>query len=168
MTPDADSIRISIHALRVEGDKANVMRGTTLPQFLSTPSGWRATLYPGRVSGCHSRCISIHALRVEGDGLRIARVPPCRISIHALRVEGDGNHNRRVVSKEWISIHALRVEGDLTMFPWSLKQPQFLSTPSGWRATAFMLLIVYALSAFLSTPSGWRATTEPSEEVAFV
>ena len=39
--------RISIHALRVEGDAAVFI--LTLPvqfRFLSTPSGWRATWYP--------------------------------------------------------------------------------------------------------------------------
>ena len=57
--------KISIHALRVEGDR-----------FLL----------------CHAQRlyeISIHALRVEGD-LRTVAVGICnRISIHALRVEGD-------------------------------------------------------------------------------
>ena len=43
VTPDADSIRISIHALRVEGDI--LFLGRCLIKFL----------------------ISIHALRVEGD-----------------------------------------------------------------------------------------------------
>ena len=59
------------------------------------------------------------------------------ISIHALRVEGDlnvfsGDKNQRFV----ISIHALRVEGDSHSYFAQQKQPQFLSTPSGWRATA--------------------------------
>ena len=34
-------------------------------KFLSTPSGWRATVY--RVSYLQDGRISIHALRVEGD-----------------------------------------------------------------------------------------------------
>ena len=40
-------------------------------QFLSTPSGWRAT---EGVAGCDSqrRPISIHALRVEGDQAQTA------------------------------------------------------------------------------------------------
>ena len=56
---------ISIHALRVEGDKSGVLL-------------------------LRQSHISIHALRVEGDGkypsLSLKRQ---RISIHALRVEGD-------------------------------------------------------------------------------
>ena len=100
--------------------------------FLSTPSGWRATVcffaslfgadfYPrppggGRPSASGPVClfagISIHALRVEGD------VPDLYImqrggwiSIHALRVEGDTFRAARG-PRTPISIHALRVEGD--------------------------------------------------------
>ena len=80
-------------------------------KFLSTPSGWRATLLPP--SSHVGFAISIHALRVEGDGDVVqfsggphydfyprppggGRPTDCRylghgagISIHALRVEGD-------------------------------------------------------------------------------
>ena len=59
--------KISIHALRVEGD---IVPDTCLYNamiFLSTPSGWRATCFTrATIRGAH---ISIHALRVEGDGL---------------------------------------------------------------------------------------------------
>ena len=56
---------ISIHALRVEGDRLDVALRETQLLFLSTPSGWRAT-------NCEMAArtaieISIHALRVEGD-----------------------------------------------------------------------------------------------------
>ena len=56
---------ISIHALREEGDPscATSCRHGTI--FLSTPSARRAT---GRaVKRMIDRCISIHALREEGD-----------------------------------------------------------------------------------------------------
>ena len=56
---------ISIHALRVEGDRV-------LDDRLSAGS-----------------LISIHALRVEGDRRAFAFRRSRRISIHALRVEGD-------------------------------------------------------------------------------
>ncbi len=56
---------ISIHALRVEGDRDISTSATTAQTFLSTPSGWRATLkHCQRYEDCD---ISIHALRVEGD-----------------------------------------------------------------------------------------------------
>ena len=81
---------ISIHALRVEGDR-----------------------YAGIDYGVREYPISIHALRVEGDPRMIptASGTVC-ISIHALRVEGDDTHFLRGDGFVLISIHALRVEGD--------------------------------------------------------
>ena len=35
---------ISIHALRVEGDSADIKLDYVVAKFLSTPSGWRATM----------------------------------------------------------------------------------------------------------------------------
>ncbi len=129
-----------------------------------------------------SSAISIHALRVEGDNERpdiAIRLPV--ISIHALRVEGDGRTSgrarpdefyfyprppgggrRRAVShgrRCWIiSIHALRVEGDPRFATsGSGSYRVFLSTPSGWRATA-EAAEAEVIQLFLSTPSGWRAT----------
>ena len=56
---------ISIHALRVEGDLNSLFVLDVYVLFLSTPSGWRATVCP---CGFYKVCfISIHALRVEGD-----------------------------------------------------------------------------------------------------
>ena len=101
---------ISIHALRVEGDR------------------------PEQSGQQPQRKISIHALRVEGDrttapsgaaGWNFYPRPPCGgrqaerdesrirelISIHALRVEGDERAGAGPVTRQ-ISIHALRVEGD--------------------------------------------------------
>ena len=109
--PNSGLLKISIHALRVEGD-------IVLPC-------WR----------CGGESISIHALRVEGDREQRDRADKLFISIHALRVEGDGaerydpqcqdvnfyprppRRGRLGYRKEdcdpiKISIHALRVEGD--------------------------------------------------------
>ena len=109
--------------------------------------------------------ISIHALRVEGDtGGQLFSFCHC-ISIHALRVEGDANAQRGVSCRK-----------------------RFLSTPSGWRATAAkkakavdMPISIHALrvegdarfplhldieAVFLSTPSGWRATPGVAVEIA--
>ena len=58
-----------------------------------------------------------------------------RISIHALRVEGDFLGPLRPRKSVTISIHALRVEGDTYRFLCDRYGEQFLSTPSGWRAT---------------------------------
>ena len=78
---------ISIHALRVEGDRRTAASWRSTPDFyprppgggrlnqcgmqlieilfLSTPSGWRAT--DGIIREFYGITISIHALRVEGD-----------------------------------------------------------------------------------------------------
>ena len=56
---------ISIHALRVEGDRYLQLNSIAVMQFLSTPSGWRATAMFKK--GFLDFGISIHALRVEGD-----------------------------------------------------------------------------------------------------
>ena len=57
--------KVSIHALRVEGD-ATPGAACAIPcRFLSTPSGWRATSEQGCCTA--STAVSIHALRVEGD-----------------------------------------------------------------------------------------------------
>ena len=60
-----EEVRISIHALREEGDsRLSMMRCTSL-LFLSTPSARRATRQP--VQWPRRFSISIHALREEGD-----------------------------------------------------------------------------------------------------
>ena len=105
-------IFISIHALRVEGDESAKTAAQTAETFLSTPSGWRATRAAAGLIGC--ALISIHALRVEGDRRSIAFAG----------------------ADLWISIHALRVEGDEKLRVAQAITDEFLSTPSGWRATA--------------------------------
>ena len=147
-------------------------------QFLSTPSGWRATqgavcgllgsVFLSTPSGWRATCCSV-----------LSRRKPCSISIHALRVEGD----RRFRSSMYESPNFYpRPPGggrpDTAFKP--AGHILFLSTPSGWRATARYSggrhvqgyfyprppgggrpLFVYSCStmlSFLSTPSGWRAT----------
>ena len=105
-------VAISIHALRVEGDRSarfscaahlhfyprppgggrHVMLKTShsAVKFLSTPSGWRAT--------CDAQ---------------------------------------NITQRRQISIHALRVEGDISDYGIILYKEVFLSTPSGWRATLY-------------------------------
>ena len=146
---------ISIHALRVEGDRKKRRSFLFAFDFYPRPPGG------GRRRDlslrCRSRRISIHALRVEGD-IPIStaivflrqflstpsgwRATAARGAIHAPaqhfypRPPGGGRPKRS--RRGW---------PDLT----------FLSTPSGWRATVFDG-VAYELEIFLSTPSGWRAT----------
>ncbi len=57
--------KISIHALREEGDREPVSRIRLDLKFLSTPSARRAT--QGMTATDDGAVISIHALREEGD-----------------------------------------------------------------------------------------------------
>ena len=79
-------VRISIHALREEGD------------LVAEPRGWRFV-------------ISIHALREEGDRMDQPITRAEHISIHALCEEGDVDR-ADVPEGVVISIHALCEEGD--------------------------------------------------------
>ena len=85
----AEPSDISIHALRVEGDRTHPY-----------------PLY-------RKQCISIHALRVEGD-INPASFPPPALNFYP-RPPGGGRlrGNPRLQSAGDISIHALRVEGDI-------------------------------------------------------
>ena len=109
--------KISIHALREEGDFWALSTSAPRSVFLSTPSARRATpaqgaggrhrpyFYPrpprgGRLGQRHT-CgvdglgISIHALREEGDQVvRVGNVRRAEISIHALREEGDDRQGK--------------------------------------------------------------------------
>ena len=124
---------ISIHALRVEGDvrapASRRLRSYFYPrppgggrlearrrdfeqaEFLSTPSGWRATI-SSQIAMLQLR-ISIHALRVEGDFCRQA-LQRATYNFYP-RPPGGGRRVRKNI---------------LYVFFY-----EFLSTPSGWRAT---------------------------------
>ena len=133
-TPPPVAAEISIHALRVEGDRCRHRQLASCPDFYPRPPGGGRPLSKLALAARHT--ISIHALRVEGDDISVKFIRRhLRISIHALRVEGDRSKGKvpRMVS---ISIHALRVEGDMYMPLVYMRGYQFLSTPSGWRATA--------------------------------
>ena len=128
-----DKNYISIHALRVEGDRRVVIKAHGLPPFLSTPSGWRAT--PQHIKRSLAGMISIHALRVEGDIGYCTTLPSGLISIHALRVEGDKLKNCPPVTGVYFYPRPPgggRQAKKLPSGNWRV----FLSTPSGWRATS--------------------------------
>ena len=61
--------KISIHALREEGDGIRAQPATAASRFLSTPSARRATR--AHCNGHRHYQISIHALREERDGIRL-------------------------------------------------------------------------------------------------
>ena len=104
--------RISIHALREEGDPPHI-HPVGAGSFLSTPSARRAT--DPRVLLQRARTISIHALREGATKSWVATDAIESISIHALREEGDQTPKEQVDMVISISIHALREEGDLKL-----------------------------------------------------
>ena len=128
------TLRISIHALRVEGDSLCVLISEDTIKFLSTPSGWRATGFGKAQIGFI--LISIHALRVEGDGYPPVTIDDVyKISIHALRVEGDDLFVSALPGSEYFYPRPPG-GGRPVKISFSPFFKQFLSTPSGWRATA--------------------------------
>ena len=154
-------LRISIHALREEGDAIWVL------------------------SRLVSREISIHALREEGDVRGVSlKYKMGKISIHALREEGDRKEDGRSCQQQ-ISIHALREEGDRRS-PAGCSQGRnfYPRPPRGGRLGRFMKesVLVYFYprpprggrprgvfgcffaTGFLSTPSARRATRSPRPE----
>ena len=103
--------RISIHSLRMEGDRPAGCWTIHRTSFQSTPSAWRETREFQEFF--ESSDISIHSLRMEGD-IR-AGIPDAQDST--------------------ISIHSLRMEGDSREPTSSGKSIAFQSTPSAWRET---------------------------------
>ena len=106
-----ECLKISIHALREEGDSAATSPANPRKKFQSTPSARRAT------ASCDFQVrhlvISIHALREEGDAdNKAVLLERFCISIHALREEGDSKFTVVCPRQKNISIHALREEGD--------------------------------------------------------
>ena len=125
--------RISIHALREEGDSCPVCGGKMGLLFLSTPSARRATCR--RWAASSGRCDFYPRPPRGGRPFRAGRRrAPSGISIHALREEGDPRTAEKARPHQ-ISIHALREEGDILLFRQCTRPFEFLSTPSARRAT---------------------------------
>ena len=155
---------ISIHSLRMEGDKFRMLL-ETLPD------------------------ISIHSLRMEGDVKAIEDKRKEIISIHSLRMEGDKlgtvtvkkakNFNplpphggRRGMQRKYSlqnhfnplpphgGRHAEEAHNELVK--------EFQSTPSAWRETCSKHLTCITLSLFQSTPSAWRETAKLHRKAFFI
>ncbi len=165
--------RISIHALREEGDPGtggrrcralsflstpSARRATRVrqserdyeEQFLSTPSARRATSSPSSLG--MEIFISIHALREEGDSLPDADVG---INVGFLSTPSARRatvHRRAALASFLISIHALREEGDAGLRMFHLQWQEFLSTPSARRATGLPAFFASIFNDFYPRP----------------
>ena len=168
--------RISIHALREEGDHLRVLQAQD--QTISIHALREEGDQDHRQVGS-SDFISIHALREEGDDSTVGVGRQVEISIHALREEGD-HPPRRSSRRKPISIHALREEGDVRQAatmpcpayfyprpprggrpcgrPWKPRRHThfYPRPPRGGRL--FRDGVILSLHIFLSTPSARRAT----------
>ena len=147
--------KISTHALREEGDADLLPYISEIVQFLPTPSARRAT--HGALG------VAVAAEFLPTPSARRATRPPTarehsgrKISTHALREEGD-RFIFSLIRNYAISTHALREEGDQTvMCMCSCAQDFYPRPPRGGRHKAD----AEALPAvqFLPTPSARRAT----------
>ena len=128
------SVKISIHALLAESDRAPPYNLMIHQGFLSTLSLRRATGWTLNING--PMAISIHALLAESDGrFRAIQHSQINISIHALLAESDNSRTNHIKRHEdfyprspcgerqqigitpytlqLISIHALLAESDI-------------------------------------------------------
>ena len=102
--------RISIHALREEGDFGIPTGIANLQVFLSTPSARRATGIKIRQNAQEK--ISIHALREEGDAQTVGQLAEAGNFYPRPPRGGRPSKSPDASTIEDISIHALREEGD--------------------------------------------------------
>ena len=136
----------------MEGDKRYNADAWAAKLFLSTPSGWRATItrfsttrftpyfYPrppggGRLTS-NIFFLCIKEFLSTPSGWRATTIRGCdqsdwQISIHALRVEGDRKKVQQMSKFTTISIHALRVEGDGFMHLSIVSSLYFYPRPPG-------------------------------------
>ena len=123
---------ISIHSLRVEGDRsfANLFSqpcyfnplpprgGRRIPlsaapislRFQSTPSAWRETKAPRQIREMGK--ISIHSLRVEGDVAKPMLFNTEMVFQSTPSAWRETASHTETAAQKIISIHSLRVEGD--------------------------------------------------------
>ena len=128
---------ISIHTLRMEGDRFKGDAGAPHPQFQSTPSAWRVTLYLFPVNFPLVFQSTPSAWRVtSGSGGAYGSYVRFQSTPSAWRVTQDEFKMNTILN---ISIHTLRMEGDVSIAVFYLFFSLFQSTPSAWRVTVLAL-----------------------------
>ena len=171
--------KISIHALRVEGDDAYHTATRCCRNFYPRPPGGGRPVSAG-TEGI-APAISIHALRVEGDRRRFSgsiKDNPFLSTPSGWRATGDhavlqrgsvdfyprppGGGRPAIVRSPIpdfpISIHALRVEGDHVKSSFQFRSQISIHALRVEGDTSSAISNILS-GVFLSTPSGWRATT---------
>ena len=132
-TEAPQTLAISIHALREEGDYHNRADDCRAGQFLSTPSARRATPCPCTPLCSQNKFLSTpSARRATSSALHFAGRRA--ISIHALREEGDGTHS--VNDSKSADFYPRPPRGGRHERNGNFEEAkEFLSTPSARRAT---------------------------------
>ena len=125
---------ISIHALRVEGDRARSSTTRPLRNFYPRPPGGGRPCDPARPS---PRKAHFYPRPPGGGRPKFVIKSPAILDFYP-RPPGGGRH------VSWRKFYLFA---------------PFLSTPSGWRATKSWRHRL-EVAQFLSTPSGWRATPD--------
>ena len=173
--------KISIHALREEGDTIQSVDKTSTQSFLSTPSARRATRQAFQVQKYYE--ISIHALCEEGD-LGRGSSKQSMANFYPRPPRGGRLRHSSKLQQDKGYFYPRPPRGGRLCIPcacWLC--PRFLSTPSARRATAHKcphcaglhisihalreegdlpwLSLCSAIGKFLSTPSARRATDAP-------
>ena len=154
-------IRISIHALREEGDALRTPTITTTSDFYPRPP--RGGRPPATTPSPFPYAISIHALREEGDK---AATSACkRLSNFYPRPPRGGRRRPGTDGSSRQNFYPRPPRGGRRSQANVLEGVKvFLSTPSARRATSFAGGTVY-IHVFLSTPSARRATPPPAERL---
>ncbi len=149
--------RISIHALRGEGDY-HAFAGSTISENFNPRPPWGGRLGDSRRYGGRT-FISIHALRGEGDTHRLIRVLSFSTFQSTPSVGRATRNNFGLALVIAISIHALRGEGDLQQ-PAEMRTGKDFNPRPPWGGRPFLKVPVAAVtSEFQSTPSVGRATS---------
>ena len=150
------SAEISIHALRVEGDILRLLLSSCTAYFYPRPPG--GGRQPMIANAGRTPKISIHALRVEGD-IQLFKLRQIGVDVCPRPPGGGRPHFSSSATSSYSDFYprppggGRHLGGDI-----GVMIIEFLSTPSGWRATAPFFALC-SICRFLSTPSGWRATT---------
>ena len=150
-------MKISIHALREEGDPLASASNNCFGIFLSTPSARRATELCGVIF--ERSHISIHALREEGDTVKFRQATQRRYFYP--RPPRGGRLTRQCwpTGSNEISIHALREEGDPRVDGAERHRRYFYPRPPRGGRPMFAPTDMCS-TIFLSTPSARRATPQ--------
>ena len=155
---EANFENISIHSLRMEGDRVHHLRIQRAKNFNPLPPHGGRHLTDNVFFSLSF--ISIHSLRMEGDILVLEIFPD-----DLFQSTPSAWRETRLVIRLYIfrkiSIHSLRMEGDdggrVNLV---ICQKSFQSTPSAWRETWRSASSWIARCKFQSTPSAWRETSD--------